>query len=163
MERFQEARNKAIKHLRAADHMFHVTYPLIRDSKLLLGVVESIFLCVTNAMAAILWHDQVFKLVPPFHETFESKFLIFTEHCVLRYKINKELVHMIQEVKDVVIKHKKSPVEFRKKDRFIICEEDYNMIAVTDFKIKDYLHKAKVFVALMSEIVSKDERIFRRS
>lgn len=163
MERFQEARDNAIRHLRAADHMFYVTYPLIQDSKLLLGIVESIFLCVTNVMAAILWHDRLFKLVVPFHDTFEGKFLIFSESCVPRYKINKDIVGMIKEVKDVMSKHQKSPIEFRKKDRFIICEEDYSVITVTDFKIKDYLHKAKAFVALMNEIVSNDERIFTRS
>lgn len=163
MERFQEARDKALKHLKAADHMLNVTYPLIQDSKLLLGVVESIFLCATNAMGAILWYDRLFKNVPPFYDTFESKFNMFRSRCVQTYHINKGVIDMIQEVKDIIVQHKQSQVEFRKKDRFIICAEDYTMTAVTDYKIKDYLKKAKELVAAMTIIIGEHERIFRGS
>lgn len=163
MERFQEAREKAIRHLKAADHMLHVTYPLIQDTKLLLGVLDNIFLCLTNTMAAFLWHDYLFKRVPLFHENFESKFMMFRTRCVPHYKIDRGIVHMIQEIKDIIILHRQSPVEFRKKDRFIICSEDYAITAVTVNQIKDYLKKTKGLVFLMDEVVHQHERIFRGS
>ncbi|MCP3682530.1 MAG: hypothetical protein GY861_07545, partial [bacterium] len=47
MEKFQEAREKARKNINVADHMFCMTYPLVKDNRLLLAILENIFLGFT--------------------------------------------------------------------------------------------------------------------
>jgi hypothetical protein len=161
MERFQEARNKAIRHLKTADHMLGVTYPLVQDTKLLVGVMDSIFLSLTNAMSAIVWYDRLFKRIPPFQDTFESKFAMFQAKSARKYNIENEVIQTIQDIKEIIIMHRKSPVEFRRKDRYIICGDDYSMKAITADQIKEYIKKTKDFVRQMDIITSKNERIFR--
>ena len=65
MEQFQESRDNAKKKIQIADHMLGVTYPLVKDTKLLVVIMENIFLAYTNAMAAILYHERLFKRIPP--------------------------------------------------------------------------------------------------
>src|SRR3989339_632809 len=131
MEKFQELRDIAKKKLHLADHILTQTYPLIQDNKLLLAVVENIFLALTNAMGSILYYERLFKKIPPFHDNFDSKFNMFRSRVVDSYNIDKEQVKFIQEIKDMIVAHKKSPVEFTKKDKFVICSDDYNIKTIT--------------------------------
>jgi hypothetical protein len=120
MEKFQEARERAKKNIAVADHMLSVTFPLVKDTKLLLAIIENIFLAYTNSIAAILHHERLFKNIPPFQETFESKFNMFREMCSSKYKIDKSYLTEIQDIKDIITEHKKSPVEFKRGDKFVI-------------------------------------------
>ena len=56
--------------------------------------------------------------------------------------------------------HKKSPVEFTRKDTFVIANGGYKLKTVTIDKIKEYIQHTKEFIKLMEEIVSKNEQIF---
>ena len=42
MEKFQEAREKALRNLQIADHMVSTTYPLLKDNRLLLTATENL-------------------------------------------------------------------------------------------------------------------------
>ena len=161
MEKFQEAREKAKKNLKIADHMLGVTFPLVKDTKLLLAVIENVFLAYTNSIAAILYYERLFKKIPPFQETFEGKLNMFRESCVERHKIDKSYLIEVQDIKDIIIEHRKSPVEFKRGDRFVICSESYRIKTISAKDIQKYIDKAKLFIQEMDNIVNKDEGLFR--
>ncbi len=161
MEKFQEVRDKAKKHIYIADHMLSVTYPLIKDPKLLLAVIENIFLAYTNTIGSLLYYERLFKRIPPFQETFESKFHMFKETCVLKYNIDKSYVADINDIKNIILAHKKSPVEFARKDRFVICSNKYKLETISVNEIKKHIEKAKLFIQEINNITSKDEGLFR--
>ncbi len=161
MEKFQEAKLKAKTNIANADHMLNVTYKLVRDTKLLLAVMDNIFLALTNSMGAILYYDYLFKRVPSFQETFDSKFNLFRAKSMIKHNIPNIYTKLIQDVKNIILQHKKSPVEFIRKDQIVICSENYQMQVIDLNKIKDYIYKTKTFVQLMDKIVSKNEHIFR--
>ncbi len=160
MEEFQLLRESALKNYRMADHMLNVTYPLIQDTKLLLGVTQNLFLTLTQAMSSILHHERLFKLVPAFQDNFESKFYILQQRRS-RYKIDPECFNIMLELKEVILLHKKSPVEFRRKDRFVICTNNYKVKAITSNQLKNYLKKTREFLDLMNQITSRNKRIFQ--
>jgi len=162
MEKFQLLKEEALKNYRIADHILNVTYPLIKDTKLLLGVTENLFLALTQAMSSILHHDRLFKLVPPFHDNFESKFNLLHQKRS-RYNIQQEHLDLMLELKEIILLHKKSPVEFRKKDRFIICTKNYKVKAITANQLKNYLKKTKGFLDLTNHTVSRNEYIFKKT
>ena len=56
--------------------------------------------------------------------------------------------------------HKNSPVEFSRKDRFIICSSDYRTKSISLKEIKEYLLRSKSFIKDVETIVMKDARIF---
>ena len=161
MEEFQKFRDAAKKKISLADHMLTMTYPLVQDTKLLLVVLENIFLAMTNAMSSVLYYERLFKRIPPFTDNFENKFLIFREKCINKYKINPEYLNLLKEIKDIIVQHRRSPVEFVRKDRFVICSDNYKIKTISIDQIKDYIAKAKDFIQLTNFIVSKNEGIFR--
>lgn len=162
MEKFQEAKEKARKKLKIADHMITMTYPLVQDTRLLISVMENLFLALTNSMVSVLYYERLFKRIPPFHDNFDSKFNMFQAKVVPRYKIDTSHIHMLNEIKDVIIQHKKSPVEFTRKDMFVIASDSFKLKTISVDQIKKYIAKSKIFLDEMESIVSKNEQIFRK-
>ena len=80
---------------------------------------------------------------------------------MIKHNIPNIYTKLIQDVKNIILQHKKSPVEFIRKDQIVICSENYQMQVIDLNKIKDYIYKTKTFVQLMDKIVSKNEHIFR--
>jgi hypothetical protein len=163
MEKFQESVEKAKKRISVADHLLYVTYPLVKDPKLLLAVIENIFLAYTNSIASLLYFERLLKRIPPFQENFDSKFMIFKETCVLKYNIDKSYIVDIQDLKNIIIAHRKSPVEFARKDRFVICSDNYKLKTISVDELKKQIDKAKLFIQEINNITSKDEGLFRQS
>ena len=161
MEQFQESRDKAKKNIQIADHMLGVTYPLVKDTKLLVAIMENIFLAYTNAMAAILYHERLFKRIPPFQDNFDSKFNMFRERCVEKFAFDKSEVADMKDIKELLVQHKKSPMEFIRKDRFVICSDNYRMKTLSLADIQSYISKAKLFIEKANSIVSENEGLFR--
>ncbi len=161
MEQFQSAREDAKKNIKLADHMITVTYPLIKDSKLLLAVMENLFLAYTNAMSSILHYDRLFKRIPAFPDTFEGKFRMFRNKCMLKHNLSKNFANEIQDIREIMEEHRKSPVEFSRKDRFVICSDNYNMKSLSPEDIRRHIEKAKLFIQAMDNIVGKNDRLFR--
>lgn len=85
---------------------------------------------------------------------------MFREKCIQKYNFSREQVELIQDIRDIILEHKKSPVEFRRKDSFVICSDNYNIKTISIDKIKDYLYKAKLFIQETNKIISKNEGIF---
>lgn len=161
MEEFQLARQKAQAKFKIADHILTQTYPLVKDPKLLVAVMENLFLSLTSAMAAVLYYERTFKRIPPFVDNFENKFELFKLKCVPRYRLDKRYINLIADVKEAVLAHRKAPVEFARKENFVICEDNYKLKTISFEKIREYIDLTKTFLKEANAIVSKDEAIFR--
>ena len=155
MEKFQELREVAKKKLQLADHILTMTYPIVNDGKLLLAVVENIFLALTNAIGSVLYYERLFKRIPPFHDNFSSKFNLFREYAEKK-NINEEYLRLIQNMKVIIVKHKKSPVEFVRKDQFVICNGSYRTYIISVNELKAYMAKAKSFLRQTEDMISKN-------
>jgi|TARA_B100001971_G_scaffold125147_1_gene115240 hypothetical protein len=161
MEKFQELRDEANKKLQLADHILTMTYPLVKNPHLLLSSIENLFLAFSYGMGSVLYYDLLFKRISPFPDNFTSKFEVFRDKCTKRYNINEEYIKIMKDLRDIIIAHKKSPMEFSRNERFIICNGDYRTRAISHNEVKSYVEKAKLFIKNISTIVSKDESIFR--
>ena len=162
MEKFQELRDLAHKKLQFADHTLTMTYPMVKDPHLLLSSVENLFLAFSYGMGSLLHYDRLFKRIPPFPDNFTSKFELFREKCIKRYNINDEYLKIMKDLRDIIIAHKKSPMEFSRNESFVICNGSYRMKTISLNAVKTYVEKAKLFIKNVSTIVSKDEMIFNR-
>jgi hypothetical protein len=160
MEKFQELREIAKKKIQIADHMLTQTFPMIQDPKLLLVVMENIFLGLTNAMGALLHYERTFKKIPPFFDNFDSKFTMFTTRIVGKYKIDPKYVHLISEVKEIIVQHKKSPIEFVRHDKLVICNEEYKMKSISTLDIRELIKQSKEFNNIVNGLTLKNENIF---
>ena len=158
MEAYHHLKNEAQKKITLADHMLFVTYPLIKDSKLLLAVIENVFLALTSSVAYLLYYERMFKRVPPFFDTFESKYRIFSEKCLEKYGIEESYLEFLRDIKEILLAHKRSPIEFSRKDQFVICSDDYQLKVLNISEIKDYVARAKDFFITIDSIVKRLEK-----
>ncbi len=162
MEEFQVLRDKAKQKIKVADHMLFMTYPLVKDPKLLLSIIENIFAGLDYGVSALLKHERLFKRIPPYHDTFPSRYEIFKNKLIPRYDLNPKYVRLIREVRTLLSERKKSPVEFARKDKFVICSPSYNVKTIDVNLVKKYIFESKVFVENINSIVSKNEGIFAK-
>jgi hypothetical protein len=160
MEKFQELREISNKKILLADHIITQTYPLLKDPKLLLAALENIFLAYTNSMGSLLYYERLFKRIPSFQESFESKFRVFLDHCIERHDIKQEDINTIKEIKDIIVQHRQSPVEFSREDQFVICSNTYNMKTINVDEIKKMIKNSKDFIRKINKITMKNEEIF---
>ncbi len=157
MEAYQRLLTEAKKKLSLADHMLFVTHPLLKDPKLLLAVMENLFLAQTHTMGALLYYERIFKRVQPFFDTFESKYRVFSEKCLERYNLDPDYLDFLRSIKEVLVAHKRSPIEFSRKDQFVICSEDYELKVLNISEIKELVAKTKQFYVDITSLIRKLE------
>lgn len=150
------------KKINIADHILTQTYPLIKDAKLLLTVIENIFLGLSYSMTSLLHHEKFLKRLPEFSEEFAEKLALFIRKCVQQHNLRKEYVQLIQNLREVLIARKKSPVEFLRKDRLVICTDEYKLTTISFEQARGYLNLAKEFINNVESIIGKEESLLAK-
>ncbi len=138
MEKIYEAE----KNLRTLDHMVYVTFPLIKEKRLLLKIVQEIKKVVTNCITSILQYEYLYKRINLYKDSGEN-FRTFTEKCAPRYGISRDEINLILRLFDFVEKHKKSPFEFVRDDKIVILSENSKPATLTLERTKEFLIMAK--------------------
>lgn len=161
MELHNRFRDEAEKRLKVADHMLTVTYPLVKDPKLLLAILENIYLGISHTLSYVLHYLRKDKKVPSFLENFDSKYRVFVEKVVPYNNIDKVYVDYLTRMRDLLIAHRKSTMEFPRNDRFVICSEEYDVESFNAEDIKDYLKLARRFFADVKIIITRNEILER--
>ncbi len=142
MEKFLENILEAEKNLRTLDHMIYITFPLIKDKRLLLKVIQDIKNVIANCITSILQYEYLYKRISLYKDSREN-FKTFTEKCAQRYNIGKEEIKLILELFDFVENHKKSPFEFIKGEKIVILSENSRPTTINLDKAKQFLITAK--------------------
>jgi len=112
---------KAKSYLQIADHMTYVTFPLIKENRLILKILEEINLSIINLINAALEYEYIHKRINLHTE--ESKLSLFKK-ISQRYNIHPEQLQIVKEILATAEEHKKSPMEFVKKDKIVILIEN---------------------------------------
>jgi len=136
-----------------AFHLLTVTFPLVKDPKLLMGIINNIFLSIEATIDIILKCEKELELIPAYPNEFKNKFNLFKSKSAKRHHILTNHLEVLGEIHTILELHKKSPVEFRRKDRFIICNKDYKMYEITVKEIKNYLETNKIFLQSANKVI----------
>src|SRR4030042_1971854 len=135
--------------------MLFMTYPALKDPKLLLAIVENIFASLDYGVAALLHHERLFKKIPPFNDTYPSRMQVFKDRIVPMHNFSSNHVRLITDVKSIIAEHKSSPVSFIRKDKFVICSPTYSMKTIDINLVKKYIFETKIFLNQVNKIVSQ--------
>lgn len=159
MEKYQAHREQAKKRLHTADHILTQTYPLVKDPKLLLAVLQNLYTSLDEALSCILEHEKYYKRLPAYHSSFPQKLQVFKTRLAERLGIKNDAIQVIERVYAKISQHKDSPVEFSRKDMFVICDKKYNMETLSVSDLKSSIQTSKSFMKKIDELTSKNERI----
>lgn len=142
MQKFLQNLQEAEKIIQTVDHMVYITFPLIKDKKLLLKILLETKIAVANCINSILQHEYLYKRIT-LYKNAKTNFKIFKEQCAAQYKITKEEIKLVLELFDIVEKHKQSPMEFVRNEKVIILSENLEPKTITIEKTKEFLLLAK--------------------
>ena len=143
-EKFILSLEKARQELETADHLAYMTYPLIKENRLLLKILEKLYLSVLNAINAILQYEYMYKRITLYKD---AKINLDTfKRVALRYHLNEEQLKKLMEIISLGEKHKKSPFEFAKNDKIVIMSDNMATETITIEKIKGFIIESKDFL-----------------
>ena len=143
--------------IKQADHMLTVTYPLLKEPKLLLSSLDNIFLSVSLAMNAVLQFERSRKKIPVFGDSFANQLSIFATRVAPEHSISKNYVKFISHLKEFVDHHKKSSVEFKRNDAYVMADDDYDMKSLSAEVLKEQLAFAKMFISEMNLLLIHEQ------
>lgn len=142
MQKFIQYLQEAQKIIRTSDHIIYVSYPLIKDKKILLKILEELKKAVAFCINAILQYDYLFKRIRLSQEP-KTNLQIFITKSSERYKITKQEVKGILELFELAETHKNSAMEIFKEDKVVILSENMKKNLVSFEKTKEFLTLAK--------------------
>lgn len=142
MEKYEESLEKALKELKIADHIIYITYNLIRDKRLLLKALDQESLALTYLINAILQYEYLWKRIQLYSDS-RNNFDTFINKCSKRYNITQEEIEEVKNILSISQLHKKSPMEFQRREKIIMMTEDLSTASIDHEKLKSYLELIK--------------------
>jgi len=140
-EKFIESLEHATKSLQTADHLTYITFPLIKEKRLLLKILSEINQSIVDTINAILQYEYLYKRIHIYTEA-KANFETF-KLIAHRFNLSNEQISKVIEIMTLNERHKKSPFEFVKNDKIIIMSGSMQTDTLTLEKIKSFLIEAK--------------------
>lgn len=150
MEKFQENLKEAIRALQIADHMTYVTFPLVKEQRLILKIFDEIYKSIIGCINAILNYEYLYKRIKLYRDT-KDNMQTFIDKCAKNYTLNNEQIKKIKEILELNKKHKQSAMEFVKKDKIVILSDNLKTQILNIQIIKQYLLIAKELLMKVNE------------
>ena len=150
-DKFILSLEKAKQQLQTADHLTYITFPIVKENKLLLKILEQIYNSIISAINAILQYEYAYKRIQLYKDAKEN-FATFKKISP-KYKISEEQIKTIIEILTLAEKHKKSPFEFVKKDKIVIMSEGMKTDTLSVDKIKVYITETKDILKKASFVI----------
>jgi len=155
MEQYLLELEIARKSIKSAEHMVTMTYDVINDPKLFITLAQRLFSANISIMRAILFFERYQRKIPAFDEELAVMLELFKIRTTRRYSFSTDYPKLIEELQSIVDGYKKSPVAFKRKENFVICDDRYNLNILTKDKSKLYLERTKKFLSDVEQMIAK--------
>ena len=140
MEKYQECLELAKKHFKVADHMAYVTFTLLKENRLMIKVLVELSEAVNHLIRSFIHYEYAFKRITLYKDP-RMNLKTFIGKIAPRY-LEKDEIKTLIKILDINKKHKQAPVEFVKKDKFVILLGD-EYVTLTIDKIKEYIYSVR--------------------
>jgi len=142
MEKILENLEEAEKLIKTTDHLIYLSFPLLKDKRILLKAVIKIKEVLNKCINSILKYDFLDKKIRLYKDP-KKNFKVFKDTSAKRYNINPQEIKEIIEIFDLAEHQEKSSMEFMKNNQVIILSETMQQKQVTLEKTKSFLFLAK--------------------
>ncbi|MBI2671082.1 hypothetical protein HYX18_03855 [Candidatus Woesearchaeota archaeon] len=139
--------------LNTADHLAYVTYPVVKESKLLLTTVENLYTALILAMEALLQYDRYYKRISYVPHEFQSKYEIFKK-ISMKYNLDRMAIASMLDIRSLLELHKKSPMVFTREQKLVIASQGFNIIKTLNIDmVKRYIEQAKPLISKINKVI----------
>ncbi len=130
---------EAERSLSTAEYLLMQTYPGLKDNKLFLTVIEHLLMAADYGITSALEYERGQHTIPAFNKTnFTVKVETFRRHLAERYGVDRKEMSYLLDLQHIRELHKTAPVEFARKDRYVLANDDYRMEVLTEKKVRTY-------------------------
>lgn len=127
----------ATRKLSVASHMLYVTFPVVKDSRLLVKILNELHLSAAGMINAVLEHEHSHRRII-LHEDKDLNFNTFRNKSASKFGISQEEILRVNEIFYLIERHRKSPMEFVRQDRFVIMSDELDASILSIEKLKSY-------------------------
>lgn len=153
MEQFRRILEGANKAFRTADHLAYVSYPLLKDKRLLLAITQNLYLAGVKGMDALLYYERLYKRLNILPMEYNSRMQIFKNAVASRHRIKDNVIKTIHNLHLLNKQHKESPIEFLRKDKLVICADDYSSVRTIDIDLlKGYISEIRALLEVVKNL-----------
>ena len=157
MGSYKELFNAAKKEMGLADHLLYVTFPLVKENKFLLAILEHIINSAQKTLQALIEHEHYYKRVRLCPPNFALQVSAYRE-IEKTYALDPIFFRLFKKLLEIQRFEKDSLVRFKRGDKYILTTGEYNQVTVLDLdNIKKFLNCTKKFVERVEPIVMKDD------
>lgn len=136
---------QAKRHFKIADHMAYVTFTLLKENRLMIKILNELYLSTRHLIRSILQYEYAYKRVQLYKDPVLN-LKTFRQKIAPLYLAPEEISKVLQ-ILELEKKHKDSPLEFVKKDKFVIMLGDrYETLTI---------EKIKEFIVVLRKLLSK--------
>lgn len=153
MRKFLENIYEAEKIINKLNHMAYVTYPIVKDKKLLLKILVETKIAIARLINSILQYEFLFKRIRIYKDPKENM-KTFINKCAPKYNISQNQVNLIIELFDIVDMHKNSTFEFRKDEKLVILNGNSSPKVIVFEDIKEFLGIARQILEDLKKEIS---------
>ena len=114
---------------RAADHIIHVTFPVVQDAKLLLRALEHLDKATRQTLSVILKYEYIERRVRLSHRGQENIETFFTV-CAPAYSLDPEDRDALRELLVLGKRHRDSGIEFSQKGKMFILDDAAGTVSI---------------------------------
>ena len=141
-DKFAKAVIDSEKEIIGAEHLVNFVLPVVKDSKILLRVLEQINKVIVLTISNILKFEHLYKRVELSKDS-KKNLDIFMRKCSGKYGLNEKDSEVINEILFLGKKHKESGFEFSKSGRIIILDDELKTNELSLGKIREFIIVAK--------------------
>lgn len=136
----------------SADHLVYVTYPVVKDAKLLIRGFESLHKALVGAISVILQFEYLYKRVELKADKGENMKTFYAK-CAGAYGLDGAGLDLVKEMMFLAKKHKESGLEFSKSGRIIITDDEMGVYELS-------IDKMKAFIGILKKLLENTNRKF---
>lgn len=152
MTDYLEKRKQAKWKIEAAYHMLTVTYPLIKDPKLLLAVMDSLATGFELGFSSLVYFERFKRTIPAFSDNTSGALMAYKMYVQKKLQLSPKYIKVYTRILEIKKEHKNSPVEFSRDNSFIICDDKYGITKVTPDSLREWIEIGRSLIADIEKI-----------
>ncbi len=149
--------SEAINEVKVADHMLTMTYPLIRDPKMLIAILQKLLNASNKALDTAIRLEYEWKRINAIPQNFNAKIDILRKGFIKEYNFTNQEIKTVKDIYRIILEHKNASIEFSRHEKFIISDNDYRLRTISVDQIKRYIPLVKSFIEKIYKRVENHE------
>ncbi len=149
----------ASKEIDLADHLLCITYPAVKDLKMLVAVEEHIIKAVFESLHALLEFLRQNKKIEAFSTNKHAMVDVFQRKVIGEKEsvFNLTDKHFLSRLIDLDLHMRKSTFQFKRGDSYILALEDKSIKALNDTIVKNHTNFAKDFLKRVEKKLNSEK------